>query len=292
LSCVAVFLLFCGCASKLPPQEATTAVHEAIRNRAESVFDQAQLYKPADVIDDPLVATLSPLLFLEVPTNAPVAPDVPGELGRIELEAGAATFSRFAPTLYYHANPLFLEGATHLQITFLWFHQARESSPTETARAQGVRITLDSQERPVIWEVLNDSSGCSVIFVAQSLESLTVEEHGPPLPGRRFSIENTVQRNPRVVVAAVIADGPVPMGPIVHLRAGTFDVSALICRCMPAQVRHLTGSTTFQMESMSQIQPFLDKQAGDDSARATWALAPGAASEGRLREVLRLPSHF
>ena len=115
---------------------------------------------------------------------------------------------------------------------------------------QGIRITLNSAGQPVIWEVLADSSGAELFFVSQNLEAAAMAEFGKPLPGRRYAIERSVEAAPDVVVARVIDDGPVAMGPIVYLSAGTRAVSTLICRCMPAQARKLLATSTYDLAAI------------------------------------------
>jgi len=45
----------------------------------------------------------------------------------------------------------------------------------------------------------------------------------------------------------VIDDGPVAMGPIVYLIAGTHSVSTLICRCMPAQAGKILSTSSYEL---------------------------------------------
>ena len=154
---------------------------------------------------------------------------------------------------------------------------------------QGIRITLNTNGQPVIWEALADSSGAELIFVAQSLEAAALAEHGQPPPGRRHAIERSTQEAPKVIVARVIDDGPIAMGPIVYLSAGTRDISTIICRCMPAQAKKLLDTSTYELLPLNAltVQSLLtqakepatfwpDVQRGDD----------------RLDRRLRLPSAF
>ncbi len=158
---------------------------------------------------------------------------------------------------------------------------------------QGIRITLNSAGQPALWEVLTDSSGAELIFVSHSLEAAALAEFGKPLPGRRYAIERSMEEAPNVIVARVIDDGPVAMGPMVYLSAGTRTVSTLICRCMPAQVRKLVATATYD------LLPF---QSGPTNSLITQANAllkertafwPGEhPGEERLEQCLRLPGAF
>jgi hypothetical protein len=147
---------------------------------------------------------------------------------------------------------------------------------------QGVRLTLNSVGRPAIWEVLEDSSGAGLVFVSQSLEAAAAARFGKALPGRRFAIERSTQAAPKVVVARVIDDGPVGMGPIVYLSAGTRTVSTLICRCMPAQVKTLRTTAAYDLLPLPAIPR--------DLLPLTPGFWPGdVATDNRLEKWLRLP---
>jgi len=155
---------------------------------------------------------------------------------------------------------------------------------------QGVRMTLGSAGRPVVWEVLADSSGVEVIFVSRSLESAALAEFGKPLAGRRYSVEPGVKESPNVVVARVIEDGPIAMGPMVYLSAGSRSVSTLICRCMAAQAKQLVESRNYELASVPVgfADPGLTRAKAQIGSRpAFW---PGdEQSDGRIEKCLRLP---
>jgi hypothetical protein len=72
-------------------------------------------------------------------------------------------------------------------------------------------------------------------------------EFGPPLPGRTYSVERSLADAPKVVVARVLDDGPMPMGPMVYLSAGSRNVSTVLCRCMRAQAKNLAGTYTYEL---------------------------------------------
>jgi hypothetical protein len=138
-------------------------------------------------------------------------------------------------------------GVNHLQMTYVW------SCGKEQGTVLGVRITLDSQGLPVIWEVLDDRAGPRVIFVSQSLEEKAKKAFGPHSAGRHLAIEQPPGVAPDVVVARVIEDGPVAMGPIVHVTAKPCDISTVICRCMPTQARQLVGTKYYELKPLSDV---------------------------------------
>jgi hypothetical protein len=141
--------------------------------------------------------------------------------------------------------------------------------------------------------VLGDSSGAELFFVSQNLEAAAVAEFGKPLPSRRYAIERSVEEVPEVVVARVLDDSPVAMGPIVYLSAGTRAVSTLICRCMPAQASRLLATRTYELLSFQNVSTnSLITQASGLSKEPT-AFWPSEEQRGkRLEKCLRLPQTF
>ena len=50
-----------------------------------------------------------------------------------------------------------------------------------------------------------------------------------------------------MVVARVLADGPMAMGPFVYLTEPGLEVTTLLCRCMPAQVDDFFANTYYEL---------------------------------------------
>jgi len=131
----------------------------------------------------------------------------------------------------------------------LWRYPGETGNSVENTNLalQGIRITLSPAGLPAIWEVLRDRTEAELIFVSRSLESAAQKEFGKALPGRRFAVERNLEQAPGVIVARIIEDGPVAMGPMVYLSAGSRSVSTVICRCMPAQAKRLRESRTYEL---------------------------------------------
>ena len=53
---------------------------------------------------------------------------------------------------------------------------------------------------------------------------------------------------PDVVVAGIVEDGPIPMGPYVYVDAADQRVTTLLCRCSPSQVDRITDTGYYQLE--------------------------------------------
>ena len=236
---------------------------ETIRARVTNAFVCTVLFQPADAgSNSNLTLGLTPLIIQEV----------------VDTNARALWQDQFGPT---NATPVvgctsasvLINGRPHNQFTYSWNYPPT-SQPT-VAKSQGVRLTLNAVGEPVIWEVLADSTGANILYVAQSVELAARAELGSPLPGRKFSVERSLADAPNTIVANVIDDGPVPMGPVVYLRQGSHDVSTLICRCMASQGGGLLGQTNYELQPIG-LQ----------------TTHPSAPPQPGLERQLRLPLSF
>ncbi len=237
-----------------PARALSPMQREAIQSRVTHSFAGTVLFSPAEA-ESNLAPDfrLAPLIVQEVvETNGRAS-------WRDQFAAGGSE-----PLVLAETGTVAVNGRSHDQFSYHWNYSG---APAGLDR-QGIRITLNATGEPVIWEVLHDSSGADIVYVAQSLELAARAEFGPPLPGRKYSIERRLTETPNTVVANVIDDGPLPMGPVVYLRARTRDVSTLICRCMASQGGTLLGQTNYQLDS---------------APSATPQLCPGGALETRLR---------
>lgn len=193
-------------------------------------MEGALLLKPVTTLgEETLAVRLAPLLLVEVAGGVG-----PGEATGL-------------PSVFVRESSVVVNGRTHVRISYAWPLELGGVGSGGAVPWQGVRLTLNSAGEPVIWEVFRDRSEMSVVFVARSVEEAARREFGGPLPGRAFSVERALTETPEVVVARVIEDGPVPMGPIVHLGSDGGDVMALICRCMPPQARELVGQREYEL---------------------------------------------
>lgn len=241
-SLLALLFLAAGlsaCSRSESPLPATTRTD--LQNRVTNSFPRVVMFKSAaSGADQPLPAQLAPIVIQPLPESA----EPSAALAELTTALGM-------PVVSAHSNVTTLAGKSVPQFTYWWtYAQATPAGPPGSSQ-QGIRITLNSAGAPVIWEVLGDSSGADVIYVAQSVEVLARAEFGSPQPERKFSVEQSLIAAPRTVVANVIDDGPALMGPIVYLEAASRNVSAVICRCMPSQFQELSG----QRDYLLQLKP-------------------------------------
>lgn len=216
-------LALAGCHS--PHATVPSALRIAIQERAHTVIDQAIFLKPEPQGTN--VMSMAPLILQEVTPQRP-APPLPDHV--------------FTWTQHGKIN-----GRSVEQRIYVWNY------PHERPPAQGVRMTLNQNGQPILWEVLRDLSAIRVIYVAQSLEAEAMKAFPAPLPGHRFWIEPNDNEVPPVVIAGVLDETPVPMGPIVYLSANNADILTILCRCMDAQARELVDTRTYSLTDLDRL---------------------------------------
>lgn len=254
-----IALALCGCRTPNPGSiNAESPLHE----RALRHFSAAHLVKPSDTAATS--ALLPPWILLEEPGASHRIPGTVLEPA-LKVDSGPAT-------LYFQASTTSFRGAAYPQATYLW--------ATAAGKWQGIRMTLNGAGQAVLWEVLRDQSGQNLVFVAASIEQAARLEHGAPLEGRRYSVEQSRGIAGDVDVVRVIEDGPVPMGPMVYLDERS-DVTSVICRCMPAQAGSLTGTSRYEVQAADSVLELWRQRNGKD----LWPQAP-------LENWLRLPRVF
>ena len=314
----AIGLIACLSVADCAYGEQATRANPALEvyERATNQFAAAIFLKPAETTNADFACQLSPLIIQQVSARqispasfrdasgapAPV-PDVPASsfvirhsslstLRGASNNVSGATQSH--PAVFYATDSVLLNGHAHPRFSYQWLYSSANPAGQPPALAtQGVRILLDARDQPAILEILADTSGLRLIFVSQSLEAAAAAEFGKPLPGRRYAIERAFAQEPDVVVPRVLDDGPVAMGPIIYLNEGTRDVSTLICRCMPAQVKQLLATRTFDLLP-------LEREALDTRLATTGMVSNApplvwpadSRVESRLDHCLRLPSGF
>ena len=257
--------------------------------RVATWFANALLFKPVPQEPADLAWTLAPLIVQEASgDNHPVSP-----FGSTTPQAPGPRTNPPPPNVHFASDVIQIRGHFHPRFTYWWPSPSGGRPHPDRSAIQGVRITLDSSGAPVIWEVLADPSGANVIFVARSLEQAAEKEFGRPLPGRRFAIETAPGNSPNTVVARLIDDGPVPMGPILYLSADGGTIRTLICRCMPAQAGNLVSTSYYQLVDrplpLLPPPPMSDAFASQNKSAADYCKT---GYDAPLEMRLRLPARF
>lgn len=243
-----LFALGAMCMSQLfgcnvhPTFDPTIAAQFRAKTTAE--FARGIYYKPKDHGMTGLEEALVPLIIEETQSNNPEKKAficTPNETGG--CDSGAAT-------IYSAPAKVTIANQQYDQTLFLWFYHAID----EGLQVRGVRIVLGPDGFPMLWEALSPGSATRVFFVSRELEELATKQFGSPVSGRTFAIERATREAPRVVVARVLDDGPVVMGPWVYVGRGPArKIVTLLCRCMPSQVSELVATIGYDLQPVEAI---------------------------------------
>jgi hypothetical protein len=251
---------------------AETPLPRSLYDGAQVRFERAIFLKPQEAANSAHIVRLAPLVIQEVSsTSTAIKPSQ----------------STFKPTqVFYHPGSIKLGESTHGQMTYWWLYE----SATAT-NLISVRLTMSTNGVPKIYEVFESQRRVRQIFVTQSIEAAARDEFGPPLPGRRHSVEPSLRDAPDVVVSRVIEDSPDIMGPFVYLEAESHSVATLICRCSSAQFRNLAGQGLYELvpgDFCGKLSPATRL----DAANPRGLPEDFLNSSNRLSRGLRLPRDF
>jgi hypothetical protein len=289
LACCSLALASCTTVRREHATVESPARHRQIYALGELHLADALYYKPAGSVSG-LDAYAAPLIAQELLPS--------GRIGRVRVdEHGQASVEADAPTVYYRRLHCTLDDRDYEQLIFLWFYASSvEPPPGSSLPVQGVRMTLDSEGLPLIWEQMVHNQPDRIIFASRNLETRARQQYGSPLPGRRYSLEISFATEPDAIVARVLEDGPLLMGPIVHLlRDGS--VGTLSCRCMPSQVDHFVETLTYDLVPLQELADLglhgLGWIMGQQDAAACRAFSPDDTQGSPLLSTLiRLPDDF
>ena len=297
-----------------PPSQARgepPATSASIYDRTTNWFAGAVFMKPSGGVEGDLTSQLAPLILQEV--AGPEADGAPGFAGPTKpvsrFTGGVSTMngagfgcltltnSRLAldaarPTIYASLDQVRIGGRTHVRVAYVWCYsvEPREERAQPALPLQGIRITLNSNGRPAVWEVLADDSRCEVLFVSQALEGAAEAHFGKALPGRRYAVERAAADGPSVLVAGVVEEASTVLGAIVYLNGRAHDVNTVMCRCTASQVRRLAATSSYSLvlaEGAAEAALAAAK-AQTSSQTAFW---PGDDGQ-RVQRCLRLPADF
>lgn len=274
-----------GCIQPTPQSAVSAPLRESnerVRERTEAIFQRAIFYKPHENSMAGLEMTFAPLIVQEVDDG--VGPTDPSPFGEIISDGGGPRVDPTRPTLYAGTYTTRIRGVDHDQVVYFWRYPRRLDEPQNAStEGRGVRITLGSDGSPLVWEALSTATDTRVLYVSESLERAAGREFGGPLPGRRFAIERPPDEVSDAVVARVLDDGPVPMGPYVYLNAPPFrSITTVLCRCMPSQVSEFVETSYYDLVPLETIRDWGDTRSCVDppGPRVHWG---GTLSYWNLR---------
>jgi len=221
-------------------------VSKRIRAKTTTEFARGIYYKPGDHALTGLERELVPVIIDESESRKP-------DSDRFICTPTGAQSDQCDPqiaTIYSAVSRITVGGRSYDQVLFVWFYRAIERQ----LEIRGIRIVLGPDGFPMLWEALSPRERTRVFFVSQSLEQLARKQLGLPLAGRTFSIERSTRNAPQVVVARVLQDGPIPMGPWVYLaRPPSREIITLLCRCMPSQVSQIVRTIKYDLQPIEAV---------------------------------------
>lgn len=300
-TCSVRLIVLCLLAGFFPAHSApdiSAAQRAAIYGRGTNEFANGFYYKPVGEQNPGPSFELAPLLIQQVEPNAAVARQgiAENEFGTPIYSNGVLAVSSLQPTVYWSVDAVQVNGNSHRRFAYVWCYSEKGGARAETGvdvQVQGIRITCDAKGQPCVWEVLRDQSGADLIFVSSTLEAMARAEFGEALPQRRHAIERSITEAPDVIVPRIIQHSPTVMGPWVYLDVGSHDVGTLICRCMPAQVKKVTGSREYTLTQALNSPEFSSLTELMSRAKVGTAFWPCQSRDaGRLEKRLRLPKDF
>jgi hypothetical protein len=240
-----------------------------VRSRTTAEFALGVYYKPGDHAMTGLERELVPLIIDEATSKKPARDTLictPAEQGICD-SSGAAVYSA--------TSTVSIVGQAYDQVLYVWFYHSIDAQ----VLGRGVRVVIGRDGFPMLWEALSPVDATRVFFVSRGLEEHAARQFGAVLPGRTFAIERSIQESPGVVVARILSDGPVPMGPWVYVgRSPAREIVTVLCRCMPSQVDEFVRTIKYD------LQPF---EAIPDGVYAEWLR--GLTSGVVLTDLLRWP---
>jgi hypothetical protein len=280
-----------GCTDRQPTQAVTRRIdvatvvrgHQHLRQQTQRRFAQASFLSPQPDSDAGIPLWMAPLLVHEYSTAS--ADESPwARFGAVIVDStGRALVDCDDPTVYLLSAEIMVGSQSLKQLTYWWFYPPVAIG--QPIRFRGFRMTLGDRGYGVVWDVVSSDSDDRIFYVSKPVEQAAANQHGEPLPGRRYAVEPPVEEYPEVVVPRVIGDGPQPMGPFVYLDAASLAATTLICRCEPSQVDKFPHSSHYRLQRIDAPRDLY----GGDSPPTNLPLPTAHASP---EDVLRLPDQL
>jgi hypothetical protein len=182
------------------------------------------------------------------------------------------------PKLYVICKKLPINGREHVQITYTaWYpaHPRMKTIDLEEADIDScvVRVTLDADNAPVLYETIAACGCFHKVFVERWLEDAAKQQYGLPEQGRNFSVEKTVPDGIDWEVAGAINEArDQPRRPVVFLKAGDHKVIGMgsaahlrVPRSADKRAYDMTSYAdlyTIKVDSASETGAFFDMDNG------------------------------
>ena len=183
-----------------------------------------------------------------------------------------------APKVYAIFKKLPISGHNHVQLTYTaWYpaHPRMKAIDLERADIDScvVRVTLDAQNAPVLYETIAACGCFHKVFVQRRIEDAARQAYGPPEAGKKYSVEVNVKDSIDWEVAGLV-DEPhdQPSRPVVFVKAGDHKVigmgSASLLHIPASAEKHPYHLTSYEdlyevkVDGGAEKSPFFDLENG------------------------------
>ena len=194
-------------------------------------LEQPQPARPGDAEHWNLLVSHAPTFVQEHPSQV-TYPRSADAIGLVRMGTNETVEIDVAqPTVYGYARTVIISGQPHVQLTYaIWYPmhpKLKQPIDAEAGKIDGatLRITLDAQHRPAIYETLNNCGCHHRLYPADTLEAAAIKDHGKPLPGKMLSVERDVTGKYDLIIPKVLRlDGLTDTRALIRIRAGTHSV--------------------------------------------------------------------
>lgn len=211
------------------------------RGPEEIDFAEAVRYQPAlefttkdgaaaDAATRDLLTRYAPVIVQEVNPKAGYdarADEIGAPRPHEKLDGGKKVYvDTDAPSIYAFTSEAVLGGKPHRQLVYTWWYpehpKVKGGFDPEHGLVEGitVRMTLDDEERPMIYETVHNCGCYHRAYPTAELEAMAQAEFGPPEPGRYTSIRRKMPRRIDLYVPEAIEGDP-SQRPVIFTAAGT-----------------------------------------------------------------------
>ncbi len=262
--CFLALATLTGCASSTGVKLNSQALYAAMESNAQRSFAQAVYAKPASNEQSIAQEKFAPLIIHEV------SQDVLDEktlshfhpTATSSLLDDARLLTNEQATVYYSLGSVTINQVPYDQVLYFWFYENQHDISLVNAQLRGMRITVGLDGFPLIWEMIQwrsaliNHDALNVIYVSHSGELAARSQYGKPLARRRYAIERHWPEASHTIVANLVEDGPLPMGPIIYLQSLGHEVMALHCRCSPSQADLFVEEITYELVPAETLDGF------------------------------------
>jgi len=212
-------------------------LEERREKTVDAAFAQAVAWLPRTNGRSDLPARLAPLVLIAEPPRRSY-PAQYDRLGEVYLTGRPGDVSVHVntsrPVVYAYADETKIHGRRHVQLVFAWWYPERPAMEKDDPAAGHIdgdtlRITLDAQGRPAIFEVMQ-SCGCGhLVYVSDSLEQAARRQFGRPSGDRKWSVQGQSGGRRDLIVMGAIEVPACDPHAITFVEAGYHSVVRVDC---------------------------------------------------------------